>query len=471
MKRYKVASLFSGAGGLDLGFVRTGRYSVVFANEALTPAATTYSRNFGLKLVLCNRGEEAEAQAGTVLACDVAHVSSSSLSGLDADVVLGGPPCQDFSIVRGPSWDRRGIEVRRGRLYAHFVRALAAVQPKAFVFENVPGLVSANRGLAYKAILEDFTELKLRWEEVRKAIACNSSSNSRMEGYEIAFSDVVDFSILGVPQKRERLIIIGVRKDLVKRDLGIFWSLKGKIDEVLSGRRWLFRRYPLTPIEVFEGQRLDMLEDAYREVMKKWEDVWEEVGTDRACEWKQKVWDKLTFSIIEDYKLANSIKQSGGNELEEALKQHEDVLRELGYCGRPVYSIRPPDSTAELPKEDAAVVERMKRIPPDENHEFVRGTEWEVEGKGISLVYRRIHPLKPSYTIVAYGGGGTHGYHYDRGRATLTLRERARLQTFPDSFLFFGGKSEVRAQIGEAVPPLVAQRIAEALAEALDSLA
>jgi DNA (cytosine-5)-methyltransferase 1 len=112
----------------------------------------------------------------------------------------------------------------------------------------------------------------------------------------------------------------------------------------------------------------------------------------------------------------------------------------------------------------------MRRIPFDENHEFVRGTKWEVEGRGISLVYRRLHPLKPSYTIVAYGGGGTHGYHYDRDRATLTLREKARLQTFPDTFLFSGSKTEIRAQIGEAVPPLAAKRLAQALAEVLTIL-
>jgi len=98
--------------------------------------------------------------------------------------------------------------------------------------------------------------------------------------------------------------------------------------------------------------------------------------------------------------------------------------------------MKPPDSTNDPPGDDPAVVER---IPPGENHEFVRSTEWEVEGKDISPVYRRVHPLKPSYTIVAYGGGGTRGYHYDRDRATLTLRERVRLQTFPDNFLFPGG--------------------------------
>jgi len=93
-------------------------------------------------------------------------------------------------------------------------------------------------------------------------------------------------------------------------------------------------------------------------------------------------------------------------------------------------------------------------IPPDENYLFVKGTKWEVEGRGISLIYRRLHPLKPAYTVVAYGGGGTWGYHYRRNRARLTNRERARLQSFPDSFLFKGNTSQVRAQIGEAVPPL-----------------
>jgi DNA (cytosine-5)-methyltransferase 1 len=139
---------------------------------------------------------------------------------------------------------------------------------------------------------------------------------------------------------------------------------------------------------------------------------------------------------------------------------YREIAGELGCYGVPVHTLRLPDGTHEIPNEESSVVERMKRIPPDENHEFVRGTKWEVEGRGISLVYRRIHPLKPSYTIVAYGGGGTHGYHYDRDRATLTLGERARLQTFPDTFLFSGTKTQIRAQIGEVVPPLAGKRLA-----------
>jgi len=468
MAQHNVVSLFSGAGGLDLGFVQTGKFRVVFANEILLHAATTYSRNFGLKLESCSEGP-AQAEPNTVLACDVSQVDFSGLSSARVDVVVGGPPCQDFSMLRGPEERRRGIEVKRGKLYAHFVRALVALQPKVFVFENVPGLVSANRGMAYKVILEDFSKLNLRWPEVKKAIAVNGGNGNSVEGYEIVFSRVVDFSALGVPQKRERLIIIGIRRDLVKSDLRLLWSVRSRIEKALSGGPWLFRKYPLTPIEAFEGRVLTELDGVYKKVMKKWEGVWEEVGTERALKWKREVWDKLTFDIVKDYLFVNGVHFTSEAELEEAVKQHEAVLRELGYYGTPVQSLKLPDSTAELPEEDPDVVERMRRIPPGENHEFVKGTKWEVKGI-MSNIYRRAHPLIPAPTVIAYGGGGTHGYHYDRDRATLTLRERARLQTFPDSFLFHGRKTEIRAQIGEAVPPLASKRIAEAVAGVLEEI-
>lgn len=112
----------------------------------------------------------------------------------------------------------------------------------------------------------------------------------------------------------------------------------------------------------------------------------------------------------------------------------------------------------------------MHQIPPGENHEIVRGTEHEVEGRGFSLIYRRLHPLLPAYTVVAHGGGGTWGYHYRRSRSRLTNRERARLQSFPDTFQFVGKTSEVRSQIGEAVPPLLSLRIAEAVNNVLEDV-
>jgi DNA (cytosine-5)-methyltransferase 1 len=460
MAKFRAVSLFSGAGGLDAGFVQSGYFDIIFANDILLPAMKTYSANFGLKLSACGNGK-AEADTGMALTCDIERVDLNTLKDTSVDVVVGGPPCQDFSVTRGPK--RRGIEVKRGRLYAYFVNALALLQPKAFLFENVPGLISANRGLAYKVILEDLSNLNLRWSEVKKIIG-NESSARPAEGYYIILSEVLDFSHFGVPQRRERLIIVGVRKDLV-RSLDRLWMIRGAFSKALRKSMGLFPKYPLTPIETFEGRRLDELDAVYKDVVKRWEGVWLEVNTEKARRWKAEVWDRLTFDVVKDYLTANEVKSPRKEELEEALKQHEEVLKELGYYGVPVRVLRPVDGTNDPPDDGPAVVERMKRIPFDENHELVRGTKWEVEGRGISLVYRRLHPLKPSYTIVASSGGGTRGYHYDRDRARLTLRERARLQTFPDTFLFSGTKTQIRAQIGEAVPPLAAKRLAQALAE------
>jgi DNA (cytosine-5)-methyltransferase 1 len=468
MRRFAVISLFSGAGGLDLGFVQTGLYEVIFANDILAPAMQTYSRNFGLKLISCGGEREVEANPGVALICSVERVDFAPLRNIEVDVVVGGPPCQDFSIVRGPENKRKGIEVRRGRLYAHFVRALATLKPKAFVFENVPGLVNANRGLAYKAIIEDFSHLNVRWDEVRKAIG-NGITKSPEEGYEIVFSKVVDFTRLGVPQMRERLIIIGIRRDLLGKDIVRLWKIKQLLEYRLSGGNAMFHKYPLTPIEVFEGHELPGLQDVYYRVMKEYEGVWDEVGTPRALEWKRKVWDKLTFNIVEDYLRLNSISPGSKEELERAFEEHRKVLKELGYYGRPVKSLNPPDGSNRIPEESFEVLERLKRIPPGENHEFVRGTRWEVKGL-MSNIYRRAHPLIPAPTVIAYGGGGTWGHHYERGRGMLTNRERARLQTFPDDFLFAGTWQQVRAQIGEAVPPLASKVIAEALAQVLNNV-
>lgn len=85
----------------------------------------------------------------------------------------------------------------------------------------------------------------------------------------------------------------------------------------------------------------------------------------------------------------------------------------------------------------------------------------------ISHVYRRLDPEKPSYTMVAGGGGGSLGYHYDEPRS-LTNRERARLQSFPDDFEFSGSIREVRTQIGNAVPPLGGEVLGNAVFDAIE---
>lgn len=109
----------------------------------------------------------------------------------------------------------------------------------------------------------------------------------------------------------------------------------------------------------------------------------------------------------------------------------------------------------ELTAQGKIVVERLKHISPGRNvwHKDVpKHLRLNVKSAKMSQIYRRLHPDKPSYTITGSGGGGTHGYHWSENRA-LTNRERARLQTFPDDFIFEGSKESARKQIGMAVPP------------------
>ena len=124
----------------------------------------------------------------------------------------------------------------------------------------------------------------------------------------------------------------------------------------------------------------------------------------------------------------------------------------------------------ELTKQSGNVVERLKHIKPGENaftadlpeHLKLRLTS----GATISQIYRRLKPDAPSYTVTGSGGGGTHLYHWEENRG-LTNRERARLQSFPDSFIFSGGKESVRKQIGMAVPPKGAMVIFRAVLKTL----
>ena len=119
----------------------------------------------------------------------------------------------------------------------------------------------------------------------------------------------------------------------------------------------------------------------------------------------------------------------------------------------------------ELTKQSKQVVERLKHIKPGQNAftaDLPEELQLKVKGAKISQIYKRLDPSKPSYTVTGSGGGGTHIYHWSEPRA-LTNRERARLQTFPDTYQFIGSKESVRKQIGMAVPCKGAKIIFEAI--------
>jgi len=168
---YSISSLFAGCGGLDLGFTQEN-FWIKWANDNDHWACETHRRNFGNHI--------AEKNIADVRIKEVPK----------SDIILGGFPCQDFSMI----WKRGGIETERGNLYRHFVRIVKGKKPLMFIGENVKGLLTANDGKAIQQIINDFGEA----------------------GYDVK-AHKINFADYGAPQLRERILIIGVRKDLGKK--------------------------------------------------------------------------------------------------------------------------------------------------------------------------------------------------------------------------------------------------------------
>lgn len=164
----KIISLFSGAGGLDLGLINAG-HKVVWANDIDKDAVATYRRNIGAEIEHANIGS----------------VRVQSLP--EADVVVGGFPCQGFSQANLRRWEG---DVRNA-LFAQFVRVLRAKEPRYFIAENVKGLLSLGGGILLKRILNSF----------------------RRAGYRVEYQ-VLNAADYGVPQNRQRVIFLGTRCDL-----------------------------------------------------------------------------------------------------------------------------------------------------------------------------------------------------------------------------------------------------------------
>lgn len=321
-KKPQLISLFSGCGGMDLPFHQAG-FEVVWAIDSNKYACKTFSRNI----------------AGVIVNDSIENIDIAQVP--DADICIGGFPCQDFSLI----WKRPGLEGTRGNLYTYFLDFVNKKKPKAFVAENVKGLLSANNYQAIKQIISDFESIA--------------------PGYLVK-PKLYNFADYGVPQFRQRVLLVGVRMD--------------------------------TGFNFVHPQP--------------------EYGQNRK----------------HPYRTAG-----------EALKNVETVL----------------DNNQHHKIQDRTV-EILNRIKPGGNFSDIpKDSPYYVKGM-ISHVYRRIHPDKPSSTIIAGGGGGTWGYHYLEPRS-LTNRERARLQTFPDNFVFEGSTTEVRRQIGNAVPPQGIAAVVESL--------
>ena len=351
---FKVLDLFSGAGGLSRGFYDAG-YEVVLGVDFDDAALKTFKANHG----------SAEAMKLDLFDHSNIDVITSFLIDRDIklDVLVGGPPCQGFSVA-GP----RDMNDKRNTLYTAMVKLAEKVKPQVVVLENVPGMVQTNGGIGAKRVVEDFAQIGYRM--VPKLLYAPD---------------------YGIPQIRKRVFFVGLRDS--------------EID-------YMF------PSPVVDKEHYITCEEAIGDLPS--------LQTPDG--------DIIYGDDIQEYVVPPQ------NDYQKKMRAHSKNVR--NHVG----SI-PIDKTKYM----------ISLVPEGKNYKAL-----PEEYQGIYKYHEaltRYHSKKPSLTI---NTGHRSHFHYKWNRIP-TVRESARLQSFPDDFVFYGNKSEQYRQVGNAVPPMLGQVVAKAL--------
>lgn len=401
-RKYKFIDLFAGCGGLEDGFLQSGRFTDVAAVEWLKPQVDTLVRR------LKDRWKVSDAEQ-RVMHFDIQREQELFAGwndpgfgrgmGLDhfvkeaggIDVIIGGPPCQAYSIA-GRVRDENGMrDDYRNYLFEHYLNVVDRYKPTAFIFENVPGILSA---------APDGTPITDK--------ICRGFSSI---GYEV-IGDLreakVNASDYGVPQNRERMIILGIRSRLFsdpQKILKVFYT------EILPG---------------------------YKEEKKK--TVREAIGSLPEC---------MPYYDEENHKKHRS---------------HSVPETEISWHKPRYHNLRDMDTFRTL----AADIESGRR--EYDSQRISQLYEEKIGSKSPIHRYHVLEPDQPSTTIIAHlYKDGNRFIHYDSSQSrTITVREAARLQSFDDDFDFVGSQGNAYQMIGNAVPPQLARRVALALDELLE---
>lgn len=336
----KVIDLFCGCGGLSHGFIEAG-YDVVLGIDFWEDAIKTFEHNH---------------KSSTGLVADLFNETPKEISkktGIKkADIIIGGPPCQGFSIA-----GKRIVDDERNKLYKSFVSFVKFYNPQVFLMENVPNIVSMGKGIVKDNIIKDFEKL----------------------GYKVVYKILLT-SEFGVPQNRKRAFFIGT---------------KGK--EVF--------KFPETKNPKFISS-----EEAISDLPEK--------------------------SIIDGTKYPikpKSVYQEKIRERSRGLFNHE------------------------ITNHNDRTIEIISMVPDGGNYKNL--PEHLHKTRNVNIAWTRLNSKKPSFTIDT---GHRHHFHYKFNRVP-TVRESARIQSFPDTFILLGSKTSQYKQVGNAVPPILANTLANSL--------
>lgn len=371
---YTSIDLFSGCGGLSLGFQMAGVKSIL-ASDIDENCAKTFCHNFPNTPFLCQDITLIEK-----------HIIDELINGTQPDIIIGGPPCQGFSLANKNR--NKTDDDPRNKLFYHFVKFIHWYSPKAFVMENVKGLLSMQNGKVIKTILDEFT---------------NAGQGYNVDVHILKASDY------GVPQQRERVIIIGIRKDL-----GVMPT------------------YP-TPTTTFP------------------------------------ITVEMAISDLPVIKAGEGYEFMAYNS--EPQNSYQEWIREGALNVQNHISMK---HTKRLVDRFKAIKQGESLVDVWDTHGAVkRGNPSEKSTIKFSQNNQRVFANKPAPTIAAsFQSNFIHPY-LDRN---FTAREGARLQSFPDTFIFKGMRTKMSwekglsqyQQIGNAVPVLLAYAIANNLVKQLN---
>lgn len=346
--RYNVIDLFSGAGGLSYGFERAG-FNVLLGIDNDAKALETFKQNHHNTQVIC----------GDITTVTYKKDIKPLIGDKKIDVIIGGPPCQGFSLS-GP----RNFDDPRNKLYLSYLRLVEEIKPRAFVIENVPGLVALFNGEVKDNIIKRLTDL----------------------GYSVKYK-ILCASDYGVPQNRKRVVFVGTRIGETE------FSYPKQVDEIVTCEMALSDLPPL----------VDTLGEEEQEYATSPTNSYQKLMRSRS----EKVYNHIAASHSEKVQHIISLVPDGGN---------------------------------------------YKDLP----EEFRKSRNFHV-------AWTRFASQKPAPTIDT---GHRHHFHYKYNRVP-TVRECARIQSFPDDFIFIGNKTQQFRQVGNAVPPIMAEHIARSLMAAL----
>lgn len=413
-RQHTCIDLFCGAGGFSEGFRQAGFHTVA-ANDSDASAGGTFELNHsrhGTNFIL-----------GDISSPETKEALLDEVKQSEIDVIIGGPPCQAFSQVRN---HQRVIDDPRNSLYRHYVAMIAAIRPRVFVMENVPGLENLGGGLIRKQIIED---LALGGE------------------YKVS-SRVLDAAAFGVPQSRLRVLFIGVRADVGIEprfpDDSRFTELPGLVRVLSKTERYScsYRHMP----SLLSSSAFSELADPESLAL---------VTVEQA------------ISDLAYLRPSPTLVRRPSNESVPYETEPKSEYQRARRAGSNVLF------NVDVPSIREDTVTRLLAIPPGGNFRdmppklaarYLNGTKWGPElgrsklSRKYFFAYRKLHPKHFSWTL---NTKADCVFHYSKPRA-LTVREFARLHSFDDTYHFLVGDRHSRyRQVGNAVPPLFAKAIAE----------